>query len=403
MMRHEDIKKQVKKNTKAIFEEIVNIRNWIHKHPELSFQEKNTSKYICSILTKYNIPFTDNVGGYGVVALIECHNPTDLVVGIRADMDALPIQEKNDVVYKSIHDGVMHACGHDVHTAIALGVAIVLYKLKDQLTGTIKFIFQPAEEKLPGGASIMIKEGVLENPTVDLMLALHVFPEFEVGNVGFRTGKYMAACDELSITIQGKGGHAALPENVINPITIAASLLLDIKKKVLNLSNDQKYVLEFGDFHAHGASNVIPERAFLQGTLRTLDEAFRIQVHELLINLAHSISKDSDASCILDIKKGYPTLYNNPALTKKCQNISKYFLDSDSVKELDIRMASEDFSYFSQISPSCFFRLGVGNLEKKIIHSVHTPYFNIDERSIEIGVGLMSYLTISNLLNLKKF
>tara|TARA_Y100001968_G_C19445224_1_gene764978 strand:- start:364 stop:1572 length:1209 start_codon:yes stop_codon:yes gene_type:complete len=402
-MRHEDIKKDVKKITKSIFEEIVSIRRWIHQHPELSFQEENTSKYICSILNKYNIPFIHNIGGYGVVASIESNTPSDRVIAIRADMDALPIHEKNDVTYKSINDGVMHACGHDVHTAIALGTAIVLNKLKDKLKGSIKVIFQPAEEQIPGGASIMIKEGVLEKPHVDLILALHVFPEFEVGTVGFRPGKYMAACDELSVTINGKGGHAALPDKVINPITIASRLILDLKKKALDLSSGHKYILEFGDFHAYGASNVIPDTACLAGTLRTLDEDFRIRLHQLLLDEANAMSIDTGASCIVNIKKGYPTLYNDPELTKHCKDISEYFLDSDSVRELDIRMASEDFSYFSQARPACFFRLGVGNIKKKITHLVHSPYFNVDEKSIEIGVGLMSYLAISNLLNLKKF
>ena len=402
-MTHEDIKKEVKKITKSIFEEIVDIRRWIHQHPELSFQEKDTSEYICSILSKYNIPFVSNIGGYGVVACIESSTPKDKVIAIRADMDALPIHEKTDVIYKSVNDGIMHACGHDVHTAIALGTAIVLNKLKNKLKGTIKFIFQPAEEQLPGGASIMIKEGVLENPHVDLILALHVFPEFEVGNVGFRSGKYMAACDELLININGKGGHAALPDKVINPITIASKFILDVKDKAMNLSSGEKYVLEFGDFHAYGASNVIPDTASIQGTMRTLDEDFRTRLHQLLIDEAELLLKDTGASCDLNIKKGYPTLYNNPELTKRCKHISEYFLDSDSVEELDIRMASEDFSYFSQACPACFFRLGVGNAKKGITHLVHSPYFNIDENSIEIGVGLMSYITISNLLNLKKF
>ncbi|MBL31515.1 MAG: N-acyl-L-amino acid amidohydrolase [Flavobacteriales bacterium] len=400
-MNHEDIKNEIKKITKSIFKEIVTIRRWLHKNPELSFEEVETSKYICSVLKKHNIDFISNFGGYGVVGLIKCQSPNSKVIGIRADIDALPIQEKNNISYKSINDGVMHACGHDVHTAIGLGVAIVLNKLKHKLKGTLKFIFQPAEEKLPGGASIMIKEGVLENPKVDQMLALHVFPEFEVGNVGFQAGKYMAACDELLVTITGKGGHAALPEKVINPITLAASMIVDLKKHIYNLSNGNNYVLEFGDFHAHGASNVIPEQAVLQGTLRTLDEDFRAKVHRALLDYAHSMKKRSSVSCDFQIKKGYPTLYNNLELTENCKKISEYFLGPNVVHQLGIRMASEDFSYFSQKCPSCFFRLGVANKKKKITHLVHTPYFNIDENSMELGVGLMSCLTVFNLLDLR--
>ncbi len=400
-MNREDIKNAVKKHTESVIKEVVKIRRWIHQHPELSFQEKNTSAFICSILKKYDIPFENNIAGYGVVALIKCNNHQSQVIGVRADMDALPIHELNSVAYKSINEGVMHACGHDVHTAIALGVAIVLKSLKDKLTGTIKFIFQPAEEKLPGGASIMIREGVLQSPKVDKILALHVYPEFEVGYVGFRPGKYMAACDELYITIKGKGGHAALPEKVINPITAAAETIVLIKKKILKRSNSHKYVLEFGDFHAYGASNVIPEKAFLKGTLRTLDEDSRNEVHRLLISQIKYIETKFSVSCDLEIKKGYPVLHNDPNLTEECKKISRYFLDFPYVKDLDIRMASEDFSYFSQECPACFFRLGVANKEKNITHLVHSPNFNIDEKSLEIGVGLMSYIVISNLLNLK--
>lgn len=395
-MCSEDIKNKIKKITRSIFHEIVSIRRWIHQHPELSFEEKKTSQYICSILEKNNIKYENQVAGYGVVALIECQNPDSQVIGVRGDMDALPIQEKNDIPYKSVHDGVMHACGHDAHTAVVLGTAIVLNKLKDNLTGTIKCIFQPGEEKLPGGASLMIKEGVLENPKVDKMFALHVFPEFQVGKVGFRPGQYMAACDELSILIQGKGGHAALPNDVINPITIGAEIILNVKNIVAQLPAPKKYILEFGDFRAYGASNVIPEEAKIEGTLRTLDEDFRDLVHGVLLNEVKKIEIKHQANCIMNIIKGYPSLYNNPELTTKSEILSREFLDPSSVKKLDIRMASEDFSYFSQECPSCFFRLGVANNHVKDL--VHTPHFNIDEKSLEIGVGLMSYLVASNLL-----
>jgi amidohydrolase len=395
-MSNEDIKNKIKQITRSIFSEIVAIRRWIHQHPELSFQEKETSQYICSVLEKNHIKYEHKVAGYGVVALIECQNPDAQVIGVRGDMDALPIQEKNDISYKSVYDGVMHACGHDAHTAVLLGTAIVLNKLKNNLRGTIKCIFQPAEEKLPGGASLMIKEGVLENPKVDKMFALHVYPEFQVGNVGFRPGQYMAACDELSILITGKGGHAALPDEVINPITIGAEIILNVKNIVAQLPASKKYILEFGDFRAYGASNVIPEEAKIEGTLRTLDEDFRYLVHGILLDEVQKIGIKHQANCKMKIIKGYPSLYNNPELTKNCEILSREFLDQDSVKKLDIRMASEDFSYFSQELPCCFFRLGVAN--NHINNLVHTPHFNIDEKSLEIGVGLMSYLVASNLL-----
>ena len=241
-------------------------------------------------------------------------------------MDALPIKEQNEVEYKSINEGVMHACGHDVHTAILLGTAIVINKLSQKLDGTIKFIFQPAEEKLPGGASLMIKEGVLDNPKVDQIIALHVFPEMEVGNLGFRSGQYMAACDELEITVNGIGGHAALPDKTINPITVASELILETKKLISTISKDNMYVLEFGDFHAHGASNVIPEKAIIKGTFRTMDEDFRVNACKLLLKKSKEIEKKYGAQCDFKIIKGYPSLYNNPDLTNKCSSLASDYL-----------------------------------------------------------------------------
>jgi amidohydrolase len=285
----------------------------------------------------------------------------------------------------------MHACGHDVHTSILLGSAIIINKLKAYLEGSIKFIFQPAEEKLPGGASLMIKEGVLKNPNVEKMIALHVFPEMEVGNVGFRKGQYMAACDELKVEVIGKGGHAALTNKTINPITIASELILNTRQKVLDKKTLSPYVLEYGDFRALGASNIIPERAFIEGTLRTMDEKFRQEVHEILLEEALKIEKKYRAICIFNIKKGYPSLFNNPDLTDHCIQLCSDILNENNIHNLPIRMASEDFSFFSQECPSSFFRLGVANSNKGITHLVHTSKFDIDHEAIRIGLNLMSY------------
>lgn len=391
MINNTDIKEEIEQITSSIFDNVVKIREWLHKHPELSFKEKETSKYIASILKKNNIEFSDNIGGYGIVAYIEGVNPNSRTIAFRADMDALPIQEQNTVSYKSIHDGVMHACGHDVHTAILLGSAIVLNQLKHSFQGTIKFIFQPAEEKLPGGASLMIKDGVLENPSPQKIIALHVFPEMEVGQVGFKEGKYMAACDELNVEIIGKGGHAALPEKTINPIIMASELILNTKNQVVKIKNTSPYVLDYGDFRSFGASNVIPEKAFLQGTLRTMDEDFRSQVHVILLEEAKKIASKYQAKCNFKIIKGYPALINNPIITKECRSLAVDFLGKKFVHDLPIRMASEDFSFFSQNCPSCFFRLGVSNKQKGIVHLVHTPKFDIDDEAIRIGLHLITY------------
>tara|TARA_B100001250_G_scaffold360362_1_gene337778 strand:+ start:378 stop:1571 length:1194 start_codon:yes stop_codon:yes gene_type:complete len=388
------ISAHIKEIASSIFPDIVSIRKWLHMHPELSFKEKETSKYICSILKKNNIYFINNIGGYGIVATVKGKNPDSKVIAFRADMDALPIEEKNEVDYKSIHKGVMHACGHDVHTSILIGTAIIINKLKEHLEGTIKFIFQPAEEKLPGGASLMIKDGVLSNPKVDKIIALHVFPEMQVGFLGFREGKYMAACDELEVTVQGKGGHAALPEKTINPITVAAEIIIETRKSIKQIGKDNLYVLEYGDFHASGASNVIPENAFIKGTFRTMNEDFRKKACDLLLHKSKEIAIKYGVDCDYKIIKGYPSLFNNPKLTEECRELAIDFIGLEHISDLPIRMASEDFSFYSQACQACFFRLGVNNKEKGITHLVHTPKFDIDHHAIEIGIGLMSYFAI---------
>ena len=384
----------IKEIASSIFPDIVSVRKWLHMHPELSFKEKETSKYICSILKKNNIYFVNNIGGYGIVATVKGKNPDSKVIAFRADMDALPIEEQNEVDYKSIYKGVMHACGHDVHASILIGAAIIINKLKEHLEGTIKFIFQPAEEKLPGGASLMIKDGVLNNPKVDKIIALHVFPEMEVGFLGFREGKYMAACDELEVTIKGKGGHAALPEKTINPITVASEMIIKTRESIKQIGKDHLYVLEYGDFHAYGASNVIPENAFIKGTFRTMNESFRKKACDLLLHQSKEIAIKYGVDCEYKIIKGYPSLFNNPRLTKECRELAIDFIGLEKVSDLPIRMASEDFSFYSQECPACFFRLGVNNKEKGITHLVHTPKFDIDHNAIELGIGLMSYFAL---------
>ena len=388
------ISAHIKEIASSIFPDIVSVRKWLHMHPELSFKEKETSKYICSILKKNNIYFVNNIGGYGIVATVKGKNPDSKVIAFRADMDALPIEEQNEVDYKSTHKGVMHACGHDVHTSILIGAAIIINKLKEHLEGTIKFIFQPAEEKLPGGASLMIKDGVLNNPKVDKIIALHVFPEMEVGFLGFREGKYMAACDELEVTIKGKGGHAALPEKTINPITVASEMIIKTRESIKQIGKDNLYVLEYGDFHAYGASNVIPENAFIKGTFRTMNESFRKKACDLLLHQSKEIAIKYGVDCEYKIIKGYPSLFNNPRLTKECRELAIDFIGLEKVSDLPIRMASEDFSFYSQECPACFFRLGVNNKEKGITHLVHTPKFDIDHNAIELGIGLMSYFAL---------
>ena len=386
---------KIKQLTESAFDEIVEIRRYIHKNPELSFNEHKTSAYIKSILTGWGISFTEDIADTGIVVLLEGNNPSSKTLALRADFDALPITEENDVDYCSVNKGVMHACGHDAHTASLLGVVKILNNLKQEWEGSVKFIFQPAEEMLPGGAQQMIKEGVLENPKVEKMIGQHVFPDLEVGKVGFRPGKYMASTDELHITIKGKGGHAALPQKYNSPLLAAAKLITDLDISFVK-EKDRPSVLAIGFIEGLGSTNVIPEQVKLKGTLRAMDEDFRATAYKRMQKIALEVAKYYGLEIDFDIRKGYPSLVNDEALTKKSIAFAKQYLGEGNVIDLPIRMTAEDFSYYSHEVPSTFYRLGTANKSKGITHGLHTSRFNIDEQSLKIGMGLMAYLAIKN-------
>jgi amidohydrolase len=393
-----DIKEQIKKLAKEYLDETISIRRHIHSNPELSFQEYNTAKFVAEKLKAFGIPYQDGVANTGLVGIIKGKNPDKKVVALRADMDALPIKEANDVPYKSKIEGVMHACGHDVHTSSLLGTAKILNTIKDEFEGTVKLIFQPGEEVLPGGASLMIKDGVLENPKPTNILGQHVMPQMPVGKVGFREGMYMASADEIYVTVKGKGGHAATPELNIDPVLITSHIIIALQQIISrNASPKVPSVLSFGKVIAEGATNVIPNEVKIEGTFRTLDEKWRYEAHKKMIKMAESIAEGMGGSCDFRIDVGYPYLENNPELTKRSKEYAIDYLGEDNVIDLDIWMASEDFSYFSQNAEACFYRLGVRNEEKGITSSVHTPTFNIDENALEVGSGLMAYLTLREL------
>ena len=376
-----------------IFDEVVAHRKHLHAHPELSFQEFATAKYVSDVLTKLEIPHETGIGGTGVVAMIRAdHHPVYArCIGLRADMDALPIQEENEVDYKSIHDGIMHACGHDVHTSILLGVADILNRLKEKLPQPVKLIFQPGEEQNPGGASLMIEAGVLENPPVKEMYALHVFPELETGKVGFKEGLYMASCDEIYMTIHGKGGHGAMPHQCIDPILIGANIVTSLQQ-VVSRACDPKIpcVLSFGYFSGLGATNVIPSTVELKGTFRTMDEAWREKALTLIKKQAELIAESFGGSVTVEISRGYPFLTNDVALTQGLRKKAVTYLGTDQVVELPIRLTAEDFSFYSQKIPVCFFRLGVRNEIAGIINGVHHPKFDIDFKAMLTGMKSMS-------------
>lgn len=392
------LKDQIKNLSDAFFEEVREFRRHLHSHPELSFQEKETSKYISQLLTKEGIQHETNWADTGIVATIEGKDPSSKSMALRADIDALPIEELNDVSYKSKHQGTMHACGHDVHTSSLLGTALILNDLKDQWSGTVKLIFQPGEEKLPGGASLMIKDGLFEKHPSSAIFGQHVMPELEVGKVGFRSGMYMAACDEIYIDVIGKGGHGALPHKAIDPILISAHLILALQQMVSRRANGlSPTVLSIGHIEGKGATNVIPDKVTMKGTLRTYSEEWRMEAHGLIKKLCEEMTSSMGGRCEVNILKGYPNVFNNVPLTEQAGVWAEDFLGKENVVELEMRPTGEDFAFYSQVMPGCFYRLGTGNEEKGITASVHSPHFDIDESALITGMGLMAHLAIKTL------
>jgi len=393
------IKEQIQQLSENIFSDVVANRRHLHSHPELSFHETETSAFVAGKLEALGLEYI-KMADNGLVALIKGEKPSDKVVALRADMDALPITEANEVPYKSQNVGVMHACGHDAHTSSLLGTAQILTGLKSQFGGTIKLIFQPAEEKLPGGASLMIKEGVLENPKPQAVLGQHVMPLIDAGKVGFRAGKYMASTDELYVTVRGKGGHGAQPQQNIDPVIITAHILTALQQVVSRFADPKSpSVLSFGKVIANGATNVIPNEVYLEGTFRTMDEKWRNEAHIKMKKMAEGMAESMGGSCEFNIMRGYPFLINEEKLTASTRGHAEDYLGKENVLDLDIWMAAEDFAYYSQVADSCFYRLGTRNESRGITSSVHTPTFDVEEDAFKISTGLMAYLAVKQLGN----
>jgi len=385
----------IKQRASQYLPEITNIRRHLHKYPELSFAEKKTADYIAGILTQANIPFTTGWGGFGIVATIN-GSPNGEVIALRADMDGLPILETNDVSYKSDNDGVMHACGHDVHMSCLIGAALILNDLKESLPKNYRIIFQPGEEKLPGGASLLIAEGVLKNPIPKSIIGQHVFPSLSAGKVGIKSGLYMASSDELYLEVKGRGGHAAMPNEIIDTILVASQILIALQQVVSRKCNPAiPSVLSFGKINSvGGATNIIPEKVLIEGTFRTMDEKWRSEAHSLIANISQQTAIAYGAECNVNIMHGYPCLVNESEVTKQVHKNMITYLGQENVIDLPIRMTSEDFAFYSQVIPACFYRLGTGNREKGITSPVHTSTFDIDETALETGMGLMAWLAI---------
>ncbi|MCC5922290.1 MAG: amidohydrolase [Crocinitomicaceae bacterium] len=381
----------------TIFAKVKDWREHLHAHPELSYQEYDTMDFVAEQLKKIGVPFEKGIANTGVVALIRGsrHSKDMPCVGLRADLDALPIEEANDVPYKSKKKGLMHACGHDVHTAILLGAAEVLFNLKEQLPNPVKLIFQPGEEKNPGGASLMIAAGCLVKPEVDKMYALHVFPDLPYGHVGFKEGLYMASCDEIYIDIIGKGGHGAVPHRAVDSILIGAEIVMSLQKVVTrNCDPTIPCVLSFGHFEGLGATNVIPGKVHIKGTFRTMNEVWREKALKIIEEQVKMIATANGARAEVEISRGYPFLENDPQLTQELRQKAISVLGIEKVHELPMRLTAEDFSFYAQEIPTCFFRLGVRNEAKGIIHGVHHPKFDIDSESLKTGVLMMVLATL---------
>lgn len=398
-MNRDELKNKIRELAREYAAEAVSDRRYLHSIPEKGFEEYKTSAFICTKLTNYALSFKQGVAKTGIVGTIETGKPSK-VIALRADMDALPIEEMNDIQYKSTHPGYMHACGHDVHMACLLGTVRVLNEIKADLKGTVKFIFQPSEETFPGGALAMIHAGVLENPHVDNVIGMHVLPTLDAGVVGFKSGVYMASTDELYLTVKGKGGHAAIPELVVNPLIIASEILLELNKYFKDKShNDFPYVLSFGRINGDGRTNIVPDTVTIEGTFRAFNEEWRAKAHEIIRNISSEIAERSGGTAELHIEHGYPFLQNDPELTNRLFKSSSELLGKENVLDIDLRLTAEDFAYYSLERPSCFFRLGVKKKSSDTVLNLHTNTFDIDDSAIETGIELMSWLAASEMLD----
>ena len=387
----------IKQLSNEIHGYVIENRRYLHAHPELSFQEYETSSFVKIRLDEMNIAW-EPIAGTGIVALIKGVKPSEQVVALRADMDALPIKEVNQVEYVSQNTGVMHACGHDAHTSSLLGTARILKSIRSEFGGTVKLIFQPGEEKLPGGASLMIKEGVLNTPQPSAVIGQHVSPMVDAGKIAIRKGKFMASMDEIFITVHGKGGHGAQPHQNIDPVIIAAHILVALQQIVSRAANPTlPTVLSFGKLIANGAINVIPDEVYIEGTFRTLNESWRAEAHERIKKMAQTIAEGMGGWCDVKIVRGYPFLINEENLSQQVRSFAEEYLGTENVIDADLWMAAEDFAWYSQAAASCFYLLGIRNKEKGIVSSLHTPTFNIDENALALSTGLMAYIAMRRL------
>ena len=384
------VSKQV---TDSFMEEMDSIYRHLHRHPELSFQEHNTSAYIRELLDRWDIEYQFPFVETGILAFIEGAGPGRRLA-IRSDMDALPITEQSGVEFESVNPGIMHACGHDIHMTSLLGAIRILDQIKERFTGELMFIFQPGEEKVPGGAKLMLEEGIFKGRTPDMIIAQHVLPDMDAGHVGFKSGVYMASSDEIYITVHGKGGHGALPQNINDPVLMASHILISLQQEVNRKSpSDVSTVLSFGKVAADGAVNVIPDQVTLEGTFRTMDESWRKKAHSLIQQIASGIASSMGGRCTVEIRHGYPVLHNHGKITQFAKDKATGFLGKNRVEDLDIRMTAEDFAWFTQTIPGMMYRLGVREPGSDHVFPLHTSGFRADRSALRTGISFLAYLS----------
>lgn len=393
------IKETILSKSSDLKEDVIRLRRHFHKYPELSYEESETASFICNWLEKNNIRFRKGIAGTGIIGTIEGKLKGDHVVAIRAEMDALPVSERTQTDFTSVNPGKMHACGHDAHMSMLLGTASILNSMRDQFGGTVLLIFQPGEEKSPGGARLMIESGELNNPKPDIFIAQHILPELETGKVGYKSGRYMASCDEIYITVTGKGGHAALPSLTTDQIYIASNLVIRLKDSMLKQQTINKIptVLGIGRISGEGATNVIPEKVEIAGTFRTFDEKWRAGGLDLVKSVADETAREYGVKIDVNIAEGYPVLINDQDLTLKARVLSEELLGQDKIETYDIRMSSDDFSFYSALAPSLYYRVGIRKKNSEM-RKLHTADFDIDENGLETGVANLSWLVYNFLL-----
>lgn len=393
-----ELLEKIKSLSESCSPQVVELRRHLHANPELSYKEFNTVKFVEENLKSFGLEAIHTLATTGLVAEVRGRNPKKKMIALRADMDALPIEEANDVNYKSKVPGVMHACGHDVHTSSLLGTAKILNEIKSEFEGTVRLIFQPGEEKNPGGASYMIREGALKNPEPASIIGQHVMPLIPVGKIGFREGMYMASSDEIYLKVIGKGGHGAAPELAIDPIVIASHIIIGLQQVISRMASPkQPTVLTFGKIIGEGATNIIPNEVIIAGTFRALNEEWRQTALQKIRKMAESLAEGMGGRCEVKISNGYPCLENNPTLTKRIRKAAENYVGKENVVDIDLTLGSEDFAYYSHVIPASFYRLGTRNEGKGITSYVHTPTFNIDEDALKIAPGLMAWMAVSEL------